>query len=75
VIHDRLPFLDLADSVLPRPRGDTALVHRTRRRQQVERVGARVVECLDPRCEGLPRLVLGDKSQFALDGVPAVLEQ
>jgi len=63
VIHDRLPLLDLATSAFPRPRGDTARVHRARRRQQVGRVAARVVECLDPRREGLTLLVLGDKRQ------------
>ncbi len=66
VIHDRLPFLDLPDSVFLRPGGDTGLIHRARRRQQVGRVAARVVECLDPRFEGLTLLVLGHESQFAL---------
>ena len=43
-----------------------ALIHRARRRQQVGRVAARVVERLDLRREGLPVLVLGDERQFAL---------
>ena len=33
VIHDRLPFLDLPNSVIHRPGGDTSLIYRTRRRQ------------------------------------------
>jgi hypothetical protein len=31
VIHDRLPFLDLPERVLPRPGGNTALIGRARR--------------------------------------------
>ena len=46
--------------------GDTALIHRARRRQQIGRITARVVECFDLRFEGLTLLVLGHKRQFAL---------
>ncbi len=33
MIHDRLPFLDLFDSTVPRSRRETAFVHRAPRRQ------------------------------------------
>src|SRR5271155_1819125 len=66
VIHDRLPFLGLADTAVSHPYGDAVFIYRTRRRQQVGGVLARVVKCLDPRREGLTRLVLGHKRQQAL---------
>ena len=67
MIHDRLPLLDLPQSVFPRSRGDAAFVHCARRRQQVGCiVVARVVERLDARCERLTLLVFGYKSQLAL---------
>jgi hypothetical protein len=46
-IHDRLPFFDLAGSTPSGPGGDTTLVQRARRGQQIGRVAARIVECLD----------------------------
>jgi len=46
--------------------GNTPLVHHTRRREQVGRLAARVLERLDPRLEGLPRSVLGHEAELAL---------
>jgi hypothetical protein len=76
VIHDRLPFLDFADSAVSCPYGDAVFIYRTRRRQQVGGVLARVVKCLDPRREGLTRLVLGHQRQqpFVYFGIATAIK-
>ena len=49
VVHDRLPLLDLPDSAVPRHGINAGVIHRADRRQQVGRVTAWIVECLDRR--------------------------
>ena len=66
VIHDRLPFLDLRDSAFPLRGGDAAPVHRAGWRQQIGRVIARVVECLDLRFKRLTCLFLATSVSLPL---------
>ena len=64
MIHDRLPFFDLADRAFLHYSVNAALIHRALRRQQVTRVVARIVERLDLRFEGLTSLVFGNQREL-----------